>query len=126
MGLVEAMITLVLTAIIGLGMAFLAGRSAVAQKDMNVLGLTVGQMRNQVMNGTCSGTATTRTTLTVGANNIQATCKSQPTPIRISSDNEDFSSVNVVVGIPGISTPNDRTSRSLYGGSVKIDTRNTQ
>ncbi|TBW58458.1 hypothetical protein EZI54_03490 [Marinobacter halodurans] len=120
-GLIEALVTLLLTAIIGLGMAYLMGRSAVAQKDMNVLGLTVGQMRNQIMSGRCNGAGTVNSRLPVGTDTgitVSAQCNSQDTAIQITSDAEGFAADNVNVPIPQIATNNDDTSRDLFGGQV--------
>ncbi|TBW55430.1 hypothetical protein EZI54_11420 [Marinobacter halodurans] len=123
-GLIEALVTLLLTAIIGLGMTYLMGRSAVAQKDMNVLGLTVGQMRNQIMSGQCNSADTANSQLSIGEDTgvrVSAQCSSQDTVIQITSDTKGFTADNVNVPIPRISTNNDDTSRELFGGQVVIN-----
>lgn len=124
MGLVEALITLLLTAIIGMGMVYLMGRSAVAQKDMNVLGITVGEMRNQIMSGQCNDSSVYNSSLAVGSMmgvSVSAQCKSQNTVIQITSDDEGFTADSVSVPIPRISTKNDGASRGLFGGQVVMN-----
>ena len=123
MGLVEAMVTLVLTAIIGMGMVYLTGRSAVAQKDTNVLGIAVGQMRDRIFSGQCGSASATSAPLSIGpaggtAQSVSAQCESSSTTLQITSNNAAFTATNVSVPIPQISTNDDATSRRLFGGPV--------
>lgn len=122
--MIEAMVTLVLVAITGLGMVYITGRSAVAQKDMNVLGLAIGQMRNQIMSGQCNSTSNTNVTLSFGdANSVSAHCRSVNTSLQITSDNPGFTASTVTVAVPRISTneaEGHHDSQDLLGGQVLI------
>lgn len=54
--LIEVLVSIVLMAIIGLGAAFIAGRTAVMHRDQNIHLHTVNQMRQQLENSAeCSG-----------------------------------------------------------------------
>ncbi len=142
MGLIEALVTMALTVILGLGVAFLSGRAAVAQKEMNTLGLAVGQMRNVVFSGSCDGVSNgngngnngngngnrNNTTLTLAgagesAVTVGVNCRSRNTPLRITSTSEAFpasGNAAIPVRIPSVSTPDDEASRGLFGGQVIV------
>lgn len=136
MSLIEALVTMTLTVILGLGVAYISGQSAVAQKDMNVLGLAVGQMRNEVFSGGCGGESNKNLTLTlvsadqktgIPAVNVMAKCKSQIANLQIKSDSESFNTTfttrpNYSVSIPESSTLDNKISKDLFGGEVSVGT----
>lgn len=54
--LIEVLVSIVLMAVIGLGAAFIAGRTAIMHRDQNIHLHTVNQMRQQLENSAgCSG-----------------------------------------------------------------------
>ncbi len=59
--LIEVLISIVLMAIIGLGGAFIAGRTAVIHRDQNIHLHTIGQLRQQLENSTQCGSKSTGT-----------------------------------------------------------------
>ena len=70
--LLEVLISIFLMAIIGLGSAFIAARTAVIHRDQNVHLHTISQMRNQLESSQCI-TAGTKT-ITVASTNINLDC----------------------------------------------------
>ena len=70
--LIEVLVSLVLMAVIGLGAAFIAARTAVTHRDQNVHLHTISQMRNQLEASQCI-TAGTKT-ITVATTNVNLDC----------------------------------------------------
>lgn len=70
--LIEVLISVLLMAIIGLGSAFIAARTAVTHRDQNVHLHTISQMRNQLEASQCI-TAGTKT-ITVATTNVNLDC----------------------------------------------------
>ncbi len=57
--LIEVLVSMVLMAVIGLGAAYISGRTAVMHRDQNIHLHTVNQMRQQLENSSqCSGKST--------------------------------------------------------------------
>lgn len=70
--LIEVLMSVLLMAIIGLGSAFIAARTAVTHRDQNVHLHTISQMRNQLEASQCITTGTK--TITVGTTNVNLDC----------------------------------------------------
>lgn len=70
--LLEVLISIFLMAIIGLGSAFIAARTAVTHRDQNVHLHTISQMRNQLEASQCITTGTK--TITVATTNVNLDC----------------------------------------------------
>ena len=70
--LIEVLMSVLLMAIIGLGSAFIAARTAVTHRDQNVHLHTISQMRNQLEASQCI-TAGTKT-ITVATTNVNLDC----------------------------------------------------
>ncbi|NNG77464.1 hypothetical protein HLH10_14565 [Acinetobacter sp. ANC 4277] len=70
--LIEVLISIFLMAIIGLGSAFIAARTAVIHRDQNVHLHTISQMRNQLESSQCI-TAGTKT-ITIASTNVNLDC----------------------------------------------------
>lgn len=70
--LIEVLISILLMAIIGLGGAFIAGRTAVIHRDQNVHLHTINQMRNQLETSQCITSG--EKSITVVAQNIKLDC----------------------------------------------------
>ncbi|AJQ97157.1 hypothetical Protein YC6258_05127 [Gynuella sunshinyii YC6258] len=122
MTLLEAMITMVIMMIIGLGIAYISGRSAVAQKDMNVLGLAIGQMRNSIQTGACSAGAEAPLSLTIGDHQVTGSCSTPQVSIKVENSASGAKKIvkTVTVGVPSASV-NDTENNALFGGVVTVD-----
>ncbi|MFK8933408.1 hypothetical protein ABCA12_0349 [Acinetobacter junii] len=70
--LIEVLMSVLLMAVIGLGSAFIAARTAVTHRDQNVHLHTIIQMRNQLEASQCI-TAGTKT-ITVATTNVNLDC----------------------------------------------------
>lgn len=70
--MIEVLISIFIMAIIGLGSAFIAGRTVVLHRDQNVHLHTINQMRNQLESSQCI-TADTKV-ITVAEQNINLDC----------------------------------------------------
>ena len=70
--LIEVLMSVLLMAIIGLGSAFIAARTAVTHRDQNVHLHTISQMRNQLEASQCI-TAGTKT-ITVATTDVNLDC----------------------------------------------------
>lgn len=70
--LIEVLMSVLLMAIIGLGSAFIAARTAVTHRDQNVHLHTISQMRNQLEASQCITTGTK--TITVATTNVNLDC----------------------------------------------------
>ena len=71
--LIEVLVSLVLMAVIGLGAAFIAARTAVTHRDQNVHLHTISQMRNQLEASQCITDGTTKT-ITVATTDVNLDC----------------------------------------------------
>ncbi|WP_428240329.1 PulJ/GspJ family protein [Gynuella sp.] len=122
MTLLEALVTMVIMMIIGLGIAYISGRSAVAQKDMNVLGLAIGQMRNSIQAGACAAGTEAPLSLTIGGNEVTGSCSTPQVAIEVqnSASGEKKIVKTVTVGVPSASV-NDTENNALFGGVVTVD-----
>ncbi|MGA8883631.1 MAG: prepilin-type N-terminal cleavage/methylation domain-containing protein [Acinetobacter sp.] len=75
--LIEVLVSIVMMAIIGLGAAYIAGRTAVIHRDQNIHLYTVNQFRQQLENtGQCSSKAvgTHTVQVDVAGSSVQAVC----------------------------------------------------
>lgn len=70
--LIEVLISIFLMAIIGLGSAFIAGRTAVLHRDQNVHLHTINQMRNQLESSQCITNGEKE--ITVGNQKVKLDC----------------------------------------------------
>lgn len=78
--LIEVLVSMVLMAVIGLGAAYISGRTAVMQRDQNIHLHTVNQMRQQLEDSSkCSGksTGTHEVEIQVAGINIDLDCMVQ-------------------------------------------------
>lgn len=80
MSLLEALITLLLMSVIGIGTAYVAAKAMVAQQRTAGQHLVVSQMREALAQGACRGPAAVTTTLALGASSVQASCRSVAMP----------------------------------------------
>ncbi|MEK5765739.1 PulJ/GspJ family protein [Acinetobacter schindleri] len=71
--LIEVLMSVLLMAIIGLGSAFIAARTAVTHRDQNVHLHTISQMRNQLEASQCITDGTTKT-ITVATTDVNLDC----------------------------------------------------
>lgn len=75
--LIEVLISIVLMAIIGLGAAFIAGRTAVIHRDQNIHLHTINQFRQQLENSAQCGSKALGThtiQVDIAGSNVQADC----------------------------------------------------
>lgn len=72
--LIEVLISILLMAIIGLGGAFIAGRTAVLHRDQNVHLHTINQMRNLLEHSQCMTPTTSTKVITVAEQSIDLDC----------------------------------------------------
>ncbi|WP_313035428.1 prepilin-type N-terminal cleavage/methylation domain-containing protein [Acinetobacter sp.] len=75
--LIEVLISIVLMAIIGLGAAFIAGRTAVIHRDQNIHLHTINQFRQQLENSAQCGSKVVGTNpiqVDIAGSNVQADC----------------------------------------------------
>lgn len=70
--MIEVLISILLMTIIGLGSAFIAGRTAVLHRDQNVHLHTINQMRNQLESSQCLTVSTK--TIAVAEQNVNLDC----------------------------------------------------
>ncbi len=75
--LIEVLVSMVLMAVIGLGAAYISGRTAVVHRDQNIHLHTINQMRQQLENSNeCGGKAlgTHTVQVQVAGNNVNLDC----------------------------------------------------
>lgn len=76
--LIEVLVSIVLMAIIGLGAAFIAGRTAVMHRDQNIHLHTVNQMRQYLEKGECPPSEDGTTYVNVADMKVAVECKVDP------------------------------------------------
>lgn len=114
--LLEALITLLLMSIIGIGTAYIAAKAAVAQRHSSSLHLTVSQLREALSRGECRSTTPRSSELPLGGGSVQASCQSVLTTLSVVPLSGGMASQTVSVAMPAI-----RASGSLLEGEVRID-----
>lgn len=113
--LLEALIAMFLLTIVGMGPAYVASRTAVAQKHMNVQNSAVTQMRNMLLaqGNTLCGSAPT---ISVAGQALAVTVTCTPrTGVQIGGNSLSLSAATIVASI-SLSV----TSASLFGGAGTI------
>lgn len=105
--LLEGLISIVLTTVIGMGLVFVCGRIAVAQRDMNANGLAVQQIRYNLETG-CSNTAS----MTIASGSCSATIASNI------SASATTSSGTVSITNISIAKPTASATSSNIGGLI--------
>ena len=123
--LIEAMVTLFLVAVIGMGSVRLLGSSALAQRDMNVLGSAVGQMRTLIQQDGCGKALAggQAPTLKIGDQTVKANCSAKSVAIIVSSPSmiaDGGSDVEISVDIPSVTAE----STELFGGEIVVNSTN--
>jgi Tfp pilus assembly protein PilV len=120
--LVEALVTMFLVAVIGLGAARILGNSALAQRDMNVMGITLGQMRASIQTGACNNNGNLNFQIGGGIN-LPANCSNGPTDISVAPLGNQANAIVTSVSVPAITTA-DKESTALFGGSMVLNSLN--
>jgi len=117
MSLLEALVSVLLTAILGLGITYTIARASVAQLTTSVNGLSVAGMRALLQKGTCLSTGST---VAVGTTSVSVAC-TQVTPTYtydITYGGEPQVS-GVSFSLPSINTGTGLST--YYGGTVTIN-----
>lgn len=114
LSMLEALITMLLLAIIGIGIAFVAGRTMVAQRNASTQHLAVSQMREALKSGACDSSAPTAVALNIASNPVSASCQSDEVTLTVvpASGAQQV----VQVSIPQISVDHE-----MFGGKVVVD-----
>ncbi|MFN4238387.1 MAG: prepilin-type N-terminal cleavage/methylation domain-containing protein [Vogesella sp.] len=116
MSLLEALITLLLMSVIGIGTAYVAAKAMVAQQRTAGQHLVVSQIREALAQGACRGTAAVTTTLALGASGVQASCRSVATTLQVVPLGGSLASQGVSVAMPAM-----QASGTVLGGEVRVD-----
>lgn len=121
MSLLEALITLIIMAILGIGLAYVSGRASVSQRYMNSQNLAVGQMRFNLQTTTCAASAN----ISIASSTVSTPCVLQASAATLtaqSASGTTIASGSVTVSVPSVSTVSgDNTANQLFGGQIKID-----
>lgn len=116
MSLLEALVSVLLTTILGLGITYTLARASVAQLTTSVNGLSVAGMRALLQQGTC---ASTGSTVAVGASSISVAC-TQVVPAYTYAIT--YNGVQQSTGSFSLPSINTGTGLSTYyGGTVTIN-----
>lgn len=112
--MLEALITMLLLAIIGIGIAFIAGRTMVAQRNASTQHLAISQMRETLKSGLCDASAPITVPLSIASNTINASCKSEAVELTV----VPASGVQQIVQV---SIPQISADHEMFGGKVVVD-----
>lgn len=121
--MLEALITMLVAAIIGLGLAYATVRATSAQRIMNGQNIAITQLRYQMQVATGSN-CTASSTITVASTTIAATCSYASASYQVTAKNSTgttISSGTVSVTSPSISTSASSTGATQYlGGQMTV------
>jgi Tfp pilus assembly protein PilV len=87
----EALISVILMAILGMGLVYALTRTAVAQKNMNAQNLLVSKVRSTIqqsnsgLSSLCPSSGTNSNTVSVGINNATVTKSCQMTTVSVTA-----------------------------------------
>lgn len=123
--LIEALITMIILAILGIGLAYVSGRASVSQRFMNSQNLAVSQMRSILQTAT-SANCTSATTVTIASNIVGTPCSLPAAGTSYSvkalgASGATVASGNITITAPSISTAtSDANAQKLLGGQITI------
>lgn len=115
MSMLEALVSVLLMSIMGLGIAYTIARASVAQLTMSVTGLSVSGMRSLVEQGTCLSAGST---VTIGSSAVSVAC-SPVTSVSYTISYNGATAANGALSLPSINTGTGLST--YYGGSVVIN-----
>jgi Tfp pilus assembly protein PilV len=116
MSMLEALVSVLLTSILGLGITYTIARASVAQLTMNVNGLSINGMRSLLQHGTCLSSGST---IPVGASSIGVACTQVVPTYTYNISYGGAAQSNGSFSLPNINTLNGLSS--YYGGTVTIN-----
>lgn len=118
LSMLEALITLLLMSIIGMGIAYVTGKTLVAQRNTGAQYLAVSQMRQAVKSGDCAGAANVSRTVQIASMSLQANCRSENVTLTVvPAAGSGIASQAVVVAMPQVSVNSPQ-----LGGEIIMDT----
>ena len=115
MSMMEALITLLIMSIIGMGIAYMTGRAMVAQRNMGAQHLAVSQMRHQLKTGQCQSSAVLSKSLQIGSQTLAAACQSTGELLTVEPSAIGVASQVVTVNVPVMSADSP-----IFGGEITI------
>jgi len=119
----EALVSVVLMAIVGVGLVYALTRTAVAQKNMNAQNLLVSKVRSSILQGEtglsslCPDSGTNTNTLSIGVANTTVNKSCQMTNVTVSAAGISYT---VIVPIIDYSV----TNNNLLGNGNTLKIRN--
>lgn len=140
--LIEALVGMLLMAIVGLGLSYAASRSLLSQRDLNAQNVVISKTREwllaQGVSSACAG-AGAGLPITIGdaTTTVAASCGSAPITIAPASQGQqgtggddhrenEPADLRVTLGANSVrtsvtaSTPDNATTRAMFGGDGKI------
>lgn len=114
LSMLEALITMLLLAVIGIGIAFVAGRTMVAQRNASTQHLAVSQMREALKSGACDASAPTAIALNIASSTVNASCQSESIELTVLPASGAQQVVQVAI-------PQIAADHEMFGGKVVMD-----
>lgn len=115
MSLLEALISLLIMSILGLGLAYVTAKASVVQHNMNAQGLAVSGMRNLLQQGSC-----TSSQIALASSTVAVGCTNNSTAYTITMASAgSTTTTNGTISLPTMQT--STAANTQLGGQISVD-----